>query len=108
VNSGAATLPDDPDREPGSLLPNFCSRDLGALQSFFGDGNTEERVFENSYDRILPSLNAKLNINDDMLLRFGAARSMTRPDVLQLRSDFNVFEGEKQYNCQCRGYTSCL
>ena len=86
--------PDDPDREPGSLLPNFCSRDLGALQTFFGDGNTEERVFENSYDRILPSLNAKLNLNDDMLLRFGAARSMTRPDVLQLRSDFNVFEGE--------------
>jgi len=86
--------PDDPDRTPGSLLPNFCARDLAALQTFFGDGNTDERVFESSYNRILPSLNAKLNINDEMLLRFGAARSMTRPDALQLRSDFNIFEGE--------------
>ncbi len=81
-------------RDPNSLLPNFCSRDLGALQTFFGNGNSEERVFENSYDRILPSLNAKLNLNEEMLIRFGAARSMTRPDVLQLRSDFNIFEGE--------------
>jgi len=86
--------PDDPSRTPGSLLPNFCSRDLGALQTFFGNGNNEDRVFEHNYDRILPSLNAKLNLNDEMLIRFGAARSMTRPDVLQLRSDFNIFEGE--------------
>ena len=86
--------PDAEDRTPGSLLPNFCSRDLASLQTFFGDGNTEERTFQHNYDRILPSLNAKLNLNDDMLIRFGAARSMTRPDTLQLRSDFNVFEGE--------------
>jgi len=42
----------------------------------------------------LPSLNAKLNLNEEMLIRVGLARSMTRPDALQLRSDFRIFEGE--------------
>jgi len=85
--------PDDPNRTPG-LLPNFCARDIGALQTFFGNGNRDQRVFEHNYDRILPSLNAKLNLNEEMLIRVGLARSMTRPDALQLRSDFRIFEGQ--------------
>ncbi len=35
---------------------------------------------ETSYFDILPSLNLAIDLNDDMLLRIGAARVMTRPD----------------------------
>jgi len=34
----------------------------------------------------LPSLNLKLNLNDDMLLRFGASKAVTRPNIADLRA----------------------
>jgi len=37
-------------------------------------------------DYLLPSLNLKLNLNDDMLIRFGASKAVTRPNVADLRA----------------------
>lgn len=34
----------------------------------------------------LPSLNVKWNLNDDMLMRFGASKALTRPNVQDLRA----------------------
>lgn len=40
--------------------------------------------FEGKYTDILPSLNARLNVTDDLILRFAASRVMTRPTLSDL------------------------
>ena len=52
----------------------------------FGNAAYEERAAEHSYDNLLPSLNVKIELRDDLLLRFAAAKAMTRPDFSSLRS----------------------
>jgi TonB-dependent receptor len=40
-----------------------------------------------SDDHWLPSVNVKWNLNEDMLIRFGASKNITRPTIAQLRAD---------------------
>ena len=40
-----------------------------------------------SYDKWLPSLNIKWNLNDNHLIRFGASQNIYRPLISQLRND---------------------
>lgn len=40
--------------------------------------------FTNSYTDIMPSLNFRLNLRDDLILRFSAARTVTRPTLTDL------------------------
>ena len=42
---------------------------------------------EISDEHFLPSLNVKLNLNEDMLLRFGASRDITRPNIGDLNAN---------------------
>jgi len=77
------------------LRPSICglpAAQFANLQQFFGDRTTQDISSDNSYERILPSLNLKLQLNEEMLIRFGAARSMSRPDENQLRigSEVNI------------------
>ncbi|WP_101926070.1 MULTISPECIES: TonB-dependent receptor [Luteimonas] len=39
---------------------------------------------ENNYSKLLPSLNLKLDLRDDLVARFGASQTMTRPDFSAL------------------------
>ena len=75
--------------QPGQqLLSGFCAlseAEVASLEQFFSDPSLQAIDTENSYERILPSLNLKLQLNDEMLIRLGAARSMSRPDETQLR-----------------------
>jgi TonB-dependent receptor len=41
-------------------------------------------------DYFLPSLNVKLNLNDDMLIRFGASKAITRPEIQKLRASQSI------------------
>jgi iron complex outermembrane receptor protein len=41
----------------------------------------------NTDDYWLPSFNAKWNLNDEALIRFGVSKGITRPNVSQLRAD---------------------
>lgn len=41
----------------------------------------------NSVDHWLPSLNFKLNLNDESLIRFAASQNITRPNISQLNPD---------------------
>ena len=52
----------------------------------FGEGAYEERAAEHSYNNLLPSLNVKIELREDLFLRFAAAKAMTRPDFSSLRS----------------------
>lgn len=47
-------------------------------------GPFKKVVTENAYNDWLPSANLKYELNDDMLLRFAASRTLTRPDFSAL------------------------
>lgn len=42
--------------------------------------------YDDSYNNVLPSLNFKLNLTDELLLRFSAAQVLSRPSLYYLRS----------------------
>ena len=44
------------------------------------------QTFEGSYEEFLPSLNVNLNLRDNLLLRVGASRTLTRPSLADLRT----------------------
>ena len=44
----------------------------------------------NSYSNFLPSLNAKLELNDDMLIRFAYSETLTRPTMSSMRPVTNI------------------
>jgi TonB-dependent receptor len=75
--------------QPGQTTrPGICAlsdAEIAQLEQFFSNDQLQALDVDHSYERILPSLNLKLQLNDEMLLRFGAARSMARPDESQLR-----------------------
>jgi TonB-dependent receptor len=58
--------------------------------AFFNQASTSTSGDFNSDDHWLPSLNVKWNLNEDMLIRFGASKNITRPNIAQLRSDQNA------------------
>ncbi|GAC22291.1 TonB-dependent receptor [Paraglaciecola arctica] len=49
---------------------------------------------EHSYKDFLPSINARLNITEDMVARFGYSKSLTRPDLSEL-SPITSYDGGK-------------
>ena len=64
------------------------------------------KAFTNKYTNVLPSLNLRFMLQDDLQLRFGLSRGMVRPDFSQTRPYTSVsfsFQGEefdpnKQFN----------
>ena len=78
--------------QAGYTAPGFCSvaPDLQALYLAFSTNGFEERNLKNDYDVWLPSFNAKLGLNDDMLIRFAYSRSIARPDVGLLRGSVDI------------------
>jgi len=53
----------------------------------------EARTTDVDDDYILPSINLKLNLNEDMLIRFGASKAVTRPNIADLRASQFVSAG---------------
>lgn len=49
-----------------------------------------ENVASNSFVDYLPSFNLKLGLSDELIMRFAAARSISRPDVGSLRNFRNI------------------
>ncbi|MBE8717083.1 TonB-dependent receptor [Cellvibrio polysaccharolyticus] len=45
---------------------------------------------ENSYTNVLPSLNLRMQLRDDVFLRFAASQAISRPDFSQLKSFRNL------------------
>lgn len=65
-------------------------REDGAIDNPFGRYN--EVVVERTYDDVLPSLNVAFDLNEQLVLRFAAARVMARPDFTDVapRSSLNI------------------
>lgn len=77
------------------LTSKGASRQLVDLLDVPGDPTIYNAVYanggaslpvsaENSYDNLLPSLNAKLNLTPDVVARFAASKSLTRPNLSDL------------------------
>lgn len=84
--------------------------DVEAVQSFIADvvATTDQTLFANvfgpatdiveggSYANLLPSVNLKLEIQEDMVLRFAAYDSLTRPTMSDLSPATNYGEPRRQ------------
>ncbi len=59
---------------------------------FANGGVAQPTLKKSSYDYFLPSLNIKVNLTDDIVARFSASRTVTRPQVRDLapRTNFDV------------------
>jgi len=55
--------------------------------AFFSQANEDRSGDTSTDDRWLPSLNLKLNVTDNFLVRFAASEAITRPNIAQLRTD---------------------
>jgi len=54
---------------------------------FFGAGAYEAIDATNEYSNVLPSLNIKVELSDELILRFAAAKAMARPDYSTMGSN---------------------
>ncbi len=62
---------------PQEFLPGTAAYLQGAAKSI---------SYETSDDHFLPSFNIKWNLNEDMLIRFGASQNLTRANIADLRA----------------------
>ncbi|MDC2890771.1 TonB-dependent receptor [Psychrosphaera sp. G1-22] len=60
----------------------------GHEQTNWGDINPIS--VDHDYSEFLPSLNMLFNITDDSQIRFGMARTMARPPLLEMRTGFSL------------------
>ncbi len=63
----------------------------GAISNPFG--NYDPVVVNRSYDDVLPSLNFAYDLSDDTVLRFAAAKVMTRPNYNDVTTRTNLNQG---------------
>jgi len=97
VTIGAITLPPvstcTAAASAQSLSPEICDA-LADLTVFSAGGAipTPDQVIptKNDYTNVLPSLNLRFFLQDNMFLRFAAAKSMVRPSFMQLQPVFNL------------------
>ncbi|MDC8829360.1 TonB-dependent receptor [Alteromonas gilva] len=64
-------------------------------QNVDGEWSTEPVMFEANYNDFLPSLNLAVDLTDDILLRFSAAKVMTRASLGQLSGKRNISTNDK-------------
>lgn len=59
---------------------------------FANNGVPVETKQDASYDYLLPSLNVRIDVSDDVIARFGASRTLTRPQISDLapRTNFDT------------------
>ncbi len=85
------------------LIANGLQQELLDILPVLNDPTIFQGVFANggvpqasrvrsSYDFFLPNLNVKINLTDDVIARFSASRTVTRPQVRDLapRTNFDV------------------
>ncbi|MDT0604375.1 TonB-dependent receptor [Thalassotalea castellviae] len=61
-----------------------------ADQKAFGNGGSESQIASSEYTNILPSVNFKLNLTDELLLRFGFSEAIALPSLGNLRNYVDI------------------
>ncbi len=78
---------------PGSFVaPPFCSLPASVKNAAraFASGAFVTENASNSYAYLLPALNLKYNLNDQMLIRFGLSQTISRPAMGQTMLSYNI------------------
>lgn len=77
---------------PGEPVPGFCAVDTATQEAYLRWANGASTPLEDSYDydNVLPSLNLKWGLNDEMVVRFGWSEAISRPDFGLLKSFFTL------------------
>ncbi len=82
------------DLEPGQTYepPAFCAlpADVRANIRAFANGASVAVNGENSYENWLPSINFKLGLNDDMIIRAAYSKGISRPDLGLMRFYYTI------------------
>lgn len=80
-----------PDDLPKDILDLYdLGNVLDAGQAAFGDAGSENLVASSDYTNVLPSVNFKLNLTDELLLRFGFSEAIALPSLGNLRNYVNI------------------
>jgi TonB-dependent receptor len=93
VRCATATPP--PNVPPGVLISqpggicNIGPDAYAALQQF-SNGAATPALATNKYNKILPSLNLKFGLTDDLIFRLAGSKVMTRPDIASVRPSFTA------------------
>ena len=80
--------PGTPASVPGGIC-NIGAAAYAALQTFATGGNFPNTAV-NTYHYWLPSLNLRLGLSRDLLLRFAASRALARPGLADVRNFINI------------------
>lgn len=83
--------------------PNFPNADCTAFNQavqFANGGSLDGQPVENSYTNVLPSLNLRLFLQDNLQARFAVSRAMVRPEMYQLQPFTNL-----SINFEADGFT---
>jgi TonB-dependent receptor len=84
--AGFLSFPDDVPSGEDDILNQV----LNPEQSAFGNKAAEETVASSEYTNVLPSLNFKLNLTDELLLRFGFSEAIALPSLGNLRNYVSI------------------
>lgn len=91
---GFITYPDD---LPKDLTdPEDIGNVLDPAQAAFGNAGSVSMVASSEYTNVLPSLNLKLNLTDELLLRFGFSEAISLPSLGNLRNYVSIQGDDRQ------------
>ena len=79
-------------RLPTSLVTSTADKTLLSIPTYT---DVQGVTSKNSYSYLLPSLDAKLELSDNFILRFDASRTLTRPSLSQLNPVLTVGNGQR-------------
>lgn len=82
--AGFIIFPDNAPNDPND--PTDLGNVLVADQAAFGNGASEQLIASNEYTNLLPSVNFKLNLNDELLLRLAFSEAISTPALGLLRN----------------------
>jgi len=79
-------------RLPTSLVTSTADRTLLSIPTYT---DVQGVTSNSSYSYLLPSMDAKLELADNLILRFDASRTLTRPSLALLNPVLNVGNGQR-------------
>ncbi len=79
-------------RLPTSLVTSTADRTLLSIPTYT---DVQGVTSNSSYSYLLPSMDAKLELTDNFILRFDASRTLTRPSLALLTPVLNVGNGQR-------------
>lgn len=72
------------------VFPSITNTSFPASDQAFGNNAQSASSGERSYINVLPSLNLRFKLQDDLFLRFAASKSIVRPDFTQMQPTMSV------------------